>query len=380
MALGLRCFIVIAASCSPLRCRRRLIPGRCRAALRVAIVGLAHGHVEGFLAALPKHSDVQLVGIAEADTCPRQISEEVFARRDALLQEEANMIENTQPQAMLVYTSIAEHRQAIEIAAQYGVSVMVEKPLTISLEDALAIRRTPASTTSTCWSTTKPPGTQATAPPTTRCSDGRIGEIRRVVIHDGHQGPKEIGVPPEFLKLAHRPRAERRRRSLRLRLLRRRPDDLDDARRNAAHRHRRRQSRQAARSIRSRRRLRPSCCTIRMRRPSFRPRGTGPSAARIWKSTEPPATRSPWPTTGCACATPHETEERPSPLPRSPEPERTPSATSPPCFAARSAQRRSHRARHQHRRDADSRCRPHIGANRTVRAPPPGRIIAISRP
>ena len=36
--------------------------------IRVAIVGLAHGHVEGFLTALPKHSDVQLVGIAEADT------------------------------------------------------------------------------------------------------------------------------------------------------------------------------------------------------------------------------------------------------------------------------------------------------------------------
>jgi predicted dehydrogenase len=28
---------------------------------------------------------------------------------------------------------------------------------------------------------------------------GRLGDIRRVVIHDGHQGPKEIGVPPEFL-------------------------------------------------------------------------------------------------------------------------------------------------------------------------------------
>jgi predicted dehydrogenase len=27
----------------------------------------------------------------------------------------------------------------------------------------------------------------------------RIGEVRRVVVHDGHQGPKEINVPPEFL-------------------------------------------------------------------------------------------------------------------------------------------------------------------------------------
>jgi scyllo-inositol 2-dehydrogenase (NADP+) len=29
--------------------------------------------------------------------------------------------------------------------------------------------------------------------------DGALGDIRKVVVHDGHQGPKEIGVPPEFL-------------------------------------------------------------------------------------------------------------------------------------------------------------------------------------
>jgi predicted dehydrogenase len=28
---------------------------------------------------------------------------------------------------------------------------------------------------------------------------GKLGEIRRVVVHDGHQGPKEIGVGPEWL-------------------------------------------------------------------------------------------------------------------------------------------------------------------------------------
>ena len=33
----------------------------------MAIVGLDHGHVEGFLSALPHHTDVQLVGIADAD-------------------------------------------------------------------------------------------------------------------------------------------------------------------------------------------------------------------------------------------------------------------------------------------------------------------------
>src|ERR1039457_7013540 len=35
------------------------------APLRVAIVGLEHGHVEGFLGQLPQHHDVELVGIAD---------------------------------------------------------------------------------------------------------------------------------------------------------------------------------------------------------------------------------------------------------------------------------------------------------------------------
>ena len=29
--------------------------------------------------------------------------------------------------------------------------------------------------------------------------NGSLGQVRRIVVHDGHQGPKEIGVPPEFL-------------------------------------------------------------------------------------------------------------------------------------------------------------------------------------
>jgi len=29
---------------------------------------------------------------------------------------------------------------------------------------------------------------------------GTLGEVRKVVVHDGHQGPEEIGVQPEFLK------------------------------------------------------------------------------------------------------------------------------------------------------------------------------------
>jgi predicted dehydrogenase len=168
--------------------------------VKVAIVGLEHGHVEGFLRSLPRHSDVQLVGIADADAGLLAKYRKEFNLPETLLfKSMANMIEVRRPQAVLVYTPISEHRHAIEIAAQYGVSVMVEKPLTISLEDALAIRRTAHHYNiqvlvnyETTWYASNRAAFEA-------LQNGSLGPARRIVVHDGHQGPKEIGVPPEFL-------------------------------------------------------------------------------------------------------------------------------------------------------------------------------------
>ena len=202
---------------------------------------------------LPRHTDVQLVGIADADPSPFAKYQKKYSLPETLFfKSMANMIEVRHPQAVLVYTSIARapprHRDRRPVRRlRHG----REAPHHLARRRPRHPRRRPPTTTSRCWSTTRPPGTRATAPPTTQLQNGSLGDIRRVVVHDGHQGPKEIGVPPEFLDLAHRSRAERRRRSLRLRLLRRRPHDLAHARRNPAHRHRRCQSRQAARSIRN---------------------------------------------------------------------------------------------------------------------------------
>ncbi len=168
--------------------------------LRVAIVGLEHGHVEGFLGALPSHRDVELVGIADADSSLIAKYQQKYHLDEKLFyKSEANMIERVRPDAVLVYTSISEHRNAIGIAAQYGVSSMVEKPLTISYQDALAIREIAnyhhvhvLVNYETTWYASNRAAYE-------ELSRGQLGELRRVLINDGHQGPKEIGVPPEFL-------------------------------------------------------------------------------------------------------------------------------------------------------------------------------------
>lgn len=169
--------------------------------LRVAIVGLEHGHVEGFLAALPRHSDVELVGIAEADSgLIAKYQAKYNLDPKLFFQNEANMIEARRPAAVLVYTPIAEHRHAIEVAAQYGVASMVEKPLTISYDDALAIQKVAREhhvqvlvNYETTWYASNREAYN-------QLNSGQLGELRKVVVHDGHQGPKEIGVPPEFLR------------------------------------------------------------------------------------------------------------------------------------------------------------------------------------
>jgi predicted dehydrogenase len=170
------------------------------APLRVAIVGLEHGHVEGFLRVLPTHREVELVGIADADPALWKKYGSMFSLSDTLFYKSmANMIERCHPQAILVYTPVSEHRHAIEIAAQYGLPVMVEKPLTISLDDALAIRNVArdhhipvlVNYETTWYASNRAAYDEA--------RNNELGAIRRVVVHDGHQGPKEIGVPPEFL-------------------------------------------------------------------------------------------------------------------------------------------------------------------------------------
>jgi len=182
-----------------------ILPGTLRAQarpapVRVAIVGLVHGHVEGFLAALPNHKDVELVGIADPDPALAAKYQKKYALPQSLFfTNMESMIAARHPQALLVYTSIADHRKVIETGALHGISVMVEKPLTLSLDDALAIRRAArlhhihvlVNYETTWYASNRAAYDEVQA--------GSLGELRRVVVHDGHQGPKEIGVPPEFL-------------------------------------------------------------------------------------------------------------------------------------------------------------------------------------
>ncbi|HSY71990.1 MAG TPA: Gfo/Idh/MocA family oxidoreductase [Alloacidobacterium sp.] len=169
--------------------------------VRVAIFGLEHGHIGGFLQQFPRQHEVELVGIVEADKELASRYQQQFHLDPSLFYSTLDeVVAAHHPQALLVYTSVGRHRQVIEQAAQHGINVMVEKPLTISLDDALAIRRAANAhhiQVLVNYETTWYASNQAVYD---LIHEGRLGDVRKVVVHDGHEGPKEINVQPEFLK------------------------------------------------------------------------------------------------------------------------------------------------------------------------------------
>jgi predicted dehydrogenase len=76
---------------------------------------------------------------------------------------------------------------------------MVEKPLATTLEDALAIRKIAREhrihvlvNYETTWYSSNRAAYD-------ELQQGKLGKLHKVIVRDGHQGPKEIGVGPEFL-------------------------------------------------------------------------------------------------------------------------------------------------------------------------------------
>ncbi len=181
--------------------------GQTPAPIRVAVVGLVHGHVQGFLSSLPSHPELQIVGITDPDPALRRhYIERTHLPAGLFFPTETEMLRSTHPQAILVYTSIAGHRAAIEQAAPLGIAAMVEKPLATTVEDALAIQKLSAqfhvpilTNYETTWYNSNTAAANILA-------SGRIGDLRKLVVHDGHRGPKEIGVGPEFLSWLTDPR------------------------------------------------------------------------------------------------------------------------------------------------------------------------------
>ncbi len=166
------------------------------------MVGLNHDHAHGFLPGAIRRDDVALVGIVE----PNQALADRYRTRYKLdhglfYNELEVMLDQAKPQAVAVFTSTFGHRRVLEACAARGIDVMMEKPMALNLEDALAMAGAAKKggieviiNYETTWYASNHAAYELLHP------QAAIGELRKVVVHDGHRGPKEIGCSAEFLE------------------------------------------------------------------------------------------------------------------------------------------------------------------------------------
>ena len=100
---------------------------------------------------------------------------------------------------MLIYTNTFDHRSVVEACARHGVPVMMEKPLAVSFEDARAMQAAALRVTIQVLVNYETTWYRSNRAAYDLVHDNTIGDVRKVVVHDGHSGPKEIGVEPWFL-------------------------------------------------------------------------------------------------------------------------------------------------------------------------------------
>jgi predicted dehydrogenase len=168
--------------------------------VRLAIVGLVHDHVTLMFPELAKRQDVQLVGVVEPDReAVAHYAERFHLDPSLFFPSIGALVAKTKVDAVATFTSTFDHRRVVETCAPLGIDVMMEKPLAVSMDHARAISAAASKGkihVVVNYETTWYPSTQ-TAYDVVHAQRA-IGDLRKIVVCDGHRGPIAIGVSRFF--------------------------------------------------------------------------------------------------------------------------------------------------------------------------------------
>jgi len=168
--------------------------------IRLVVVGISHDHI-GFILGRKGKTDFEIVGIYEPNNeLAIRICKGFGFDTKLIYSNLNNMLDIVKPDAAVGFGPIFEHLAMVEACAPRGIHVMVEKPLATTVKQAkrmetLANKYNIQLLTDyeTSWYSTTLKSFQLLN------DSNYVGPLRKVVIHDGHQGPFEIGTSKEFL-------------------------------------------------------------------------------------------------------------------------------------------------------------------------------------
>jgi predicted dehydrogenase len=170
--------------------------------VHLAMIGLVHDHAFGFIPLTRDRPDVQLVGIVEPDVELAASYANRFKLDASLFYTNlASLLAKTNVDAVAAFTTTLDHQRVVETCAPLHIHVMMEKPLAVNMQEARAIQaaaRSGGIQVIVNYETTWYRSSQTAY----RLADQEhaIGDLRKIVVHDGHQGPREIGCSETFLR------------------------------------------------------------------------------------------------------------------------------------------------------------------------------------
>ena len=168
--------------------------------VRLCIAGMSHSHVQPLLRNM-NSPWFKVTGIYEPNSEMAQRYARNYGFDPSLIYTSLEeMLDKTKPEGVLTFTSIYDHLKVVRACAPRGIHVMVEKPLAVSTKHSKEMQKLAGKYNImllTNYETTWYPSNYKTYD---MISGKEIGDIRRIIVYDGHKGPQEINVNPEFLE------------------------------------------------------------------------------------------------------------------------------------------------------------------------------------
>lgn len=168
--------------------------------LQIGVIGLTHTHVHWIFGSDQDNTEFEIAGIVEPN---RELAKRYADQYDFPMDRIYNSMEalsnNQEVDAFTAFGTIYDHLKIVEFAAPKGIHVMVEKPLAVSMKHARKMQELAdkhdiqlLTNYETTWYPTNHKAYELS-------KNDSIGEIRKIIVRDGHRGPKKIGVDDEFL-------------------------------------------------------------------------------------------------------------------------------------------------------------------------------------
>lgn len=167
--------------------------------MKLGVVGLTHGHV-GWILGYDNPEEIEVVGYVETNMeLAERFSKQYGFSMDMVFPSIEALVAAKKPEAVAAFGSTFEHLEVVQKCAPLGIHVMVEKPLAVSVEHVKEMEKLAKehnihliTNYETTW---YPTNHKAKA----LLESGEVGELRKLIVYDGHRGPKKINVSKEFL-------------------------------------------------------------------------------------------------------------------------------------------------------------------------------------